>query len=73
MEETEEGKQASVESRSFNGYKVDVWALGVTMFACLFGRLPFPFVTVLDICDRINRDECVTFPPHLPSPPAPTC
>ena len=44
-------------SREFNAYKVDVWALGVTMFCMLFGKLPFPFVTVLDICEKINNDE----------------
>jgi len=43
----------------FNTYKVDMWALGATVYAYLFGCLPFGFTTVLDLCDAILHKECV--------------
>lgn len=43
----------------FNGYKADMWALGVTMFCALFGKLPFPQPDVMAMYQAIREDEYV--------------
>lgn len=39
--------------RSFSGIKADVWALGVTLYVFLFGRLPFVCDNIVDMYDII--------------------
>jgi len=44
----------------FSGRAVDIWAVGVTLFCLIFGRVPFIAPTVIEIYDKIISDE-VTF------------
>lgn len=48
---------------AFDGFKADVWAIGVTMYALLFGFLPFFSTDVVQLFDKIERDD-VCFPAH---------
>ena len=45
----------------YDGFAADVWALGVTLYSFMFGRLPFEGTTVVDLYDTIAEQE-VRFP-----------
>lgn len=40
----------------FCGFKADIWAIGVTMYALLFGYLPFFSNDVVELFDKIEKD-----------------
>ena len=44
-------------SRPFSGYAADMWAVGVSLFACIFGILPFYASEPLDLFNLIARGE----------------
>ncbi|CCH43120.1 hypothetical protein BN7_2667 [Wickerhamomyces ciferrii] len=46
-------------------HKIDVWALGVTFYALLFGKLPFWGGNEFELFDSINKDE-LKFPDTFP-------
>lgn len=48
---------------AFDGFKADVWAIGVTMYAVLFGYLPFYSNDVVQLFEKIERDA-LCFPSH---------
>ena len=45
----------------YDGFSADVWALGVTLYSFMFGKLPFEGKTVVDLYDTIAEKE-VEFP-----------
>jgi serine/threonine protein kinase len=47
---------------SFNPFLADIWALGVTLYAILFGRLPFKGETLTLLTASIARDEILYHP-----------
>jgi len=46
------------------GEPVDIWALGITLYCFIFGRVPFMAENVLEIYERI-RNEALIFPLKL--------
>lgn len=44
---------------AFDPFAVDMWALGVTLFACAFGALPFDGDQPADVYDAIKNKPCV--------------
>jgi serine/threonine protein kinase len=53
--------------REYLGRPVDVWSLGVLLYACLCGCFPFVAKTYPDLYKKIAQAQ-VTFPDHLVSP-----
>jgi len=49
------------------GKPVDVWACGVSLYALIYGHVPFTADNLLDIYEAIRKDE-VQFPPEIPIP-----
>ncbi|TMW63043.1 hypothetical protein Poli38472_005661 [Pythium oligandrum] len=45
----------------FDGFKADIWAVGVTMYALLFGYLPFYSNDLVKLFEKIENDA-VVFP-----------
>ena len=48
---------------TFSGFKVDVWAVGVSLFLCTSGKVPFEGSSLMDLFERIamvnaRRDAC---------------
>eukprot|EP00759_Apiculatamorpha_spiralis_P043410 PhF_6_TR40805/c1_g1_i5/m.61670/K07359/CAMKK2; calcium/calmodulin-dependent protein kinase kinase 2 len=48
--------------RSFHGMATDVWALGVTMYVMVYGRLPFGGTTLMEYQENVRTSE-----PEFPS------
>ena len=40
---------------TFSGYAVDIWACGVSLFACIFGMLPFYASEPLELFELIGK------------------
>ena len=49
------------------GKPVDLWACGVSLYALIYGRVPFTADNLLDIYEAIRNDE-VKFLPEIPIP-----
>lgn len=57
--------EALSEHRSeYSGKAVDVWAMGVTLYAFVVGNVPFHDPSVLILYNKI-RNQPVVFPPHI--------
>ena len=50
--------------REYLGRPVDVWSLGVLLYACLCGCFPFVAKTYPDLYKKIAQAQ-ITFPDHL--------
>mmetsp|Transcript_9942 Transcript_9942/g.11380 ORF Transcript_9942/g.11380 Transcript_9942/m.11380 type:complete len:215 (-) Transcript_9942:620-1264(-) len=48
---------------SFNGYSADVWALGITLYVCSYGMLPFAAKGVANLLDLISSKDQI---PEIP-------
>ena len=48
---------AACAGKPFAAFPTDVWALGVTMYACAFGKLPFWGDNPLELNRSIVEDE----------------
>lgn len=48
---------SSCAQHSYSGKAIDVWALGVTLFALVYGNVPFYADNVPALYDRIRRDS----------------
>ncbi|RLN84058.1 hypothetical protein BBJ28_00010750 [Nothophytophthora sp. Chile5] len=51
----------SLSGDAFCAFKADIWAIGVTMYALLFGSLPYYSTDVTELFDKIESDP-LTFP-----------
>jgi len=55
---------------TYNGYAADMWAFGVTLYICMFGRLPFynevptELFELIQNCEPNFRIKPETFAPH---------
>lgn len=45
------------ETREFSGVKADIWALGVTLFAITYNKMPFWADNELELGNVILKDE----------------
>eukprot|EP00644_Phytophthora_capsici_P004595 jgi/Phyca11/111218/e_gw1.19.727.1 len=52
----------SLNGDAYCAFKADIWAIGVTMYALLFGSLPFYSNDVSELFDKIENDP-LEFPP----------
>jgi len=43
----------------FSGYKLDIWACGVTLFNIITGQYPYEGDTIYRLFDNIGKKECV--------------
>lgn len=59
--------EACISSHHFSGRRADVWALGVTLFAFIFGKLPFMAKSVHLIYEAIaHQDFVMPNEPQIP-------
>lgn len=49
----------------YDGFAADIWALGVTLYFFIFGKLPFVGQTIIELYDNIAEKD-VTFPQDVP-------
>ena len=50
------GSPAADKAVEFSGYAADMWAVGVSLFACLFGILPFYATEPVQLFEMIGTD-----------------
>ncbi|KAK9876094.1 hypothetical protein WA026_011202 [Henosepilachna vigintioctopunctata] len=53
--------EALGEKREYSGKAADIWALGITLYAFVFGNVPFYEENLMELYSRIKNDE-VEFP-----------
>ena len=46
-----------VKGDEFNGFEADIWALGITLHASVFGRVPFKAETIEELYPKICNEE----------------
>ena len=49
------------ERRNYSGQAIDMWSLGVTLFALVYGDVPFQDENVYRLYERVKKDP-VVFP-----------
>ena len=49
----------------YDGFAADIWALGVTLYFFIFGKLPFTGQTIIELYDNIAEKD-VVFPEDVP-------
>ena len=51
------------EKTNYSGQAIDMWSLGVTLFAMVYGDVPFKDENVYRLYERVREDD-VTFPAY---------
>lgn len=46
---------------SYSGKMADIWQLGVTLYALIYGQIPFNDGNIMKLYDKIQHDE-ISFP-----------
>ena len=64
---SDDGEAAALPT-DVDGAAVDVWALGITLYVLLYGKLPWEFSNAKDLFDEIQRRPIELRQPVSPSP-----
>lgn len=54
----------STDRVDINGPAADIWAMGVTLYCLVFGRLPFNYHGIFELCTAIKTEQYLS-QPHI--------
>lgn len=58
----------AIPKESYSGKMADIWQLGVTLYALVYGQIPFNDVNIMKLYDKIQHQE-LQFPPKPENTP----